>query len=73
METAPATARVASKINRLISAESGHTSLSMNLFVVWMGVYGYTGFLAGNSIGHPILGTLLGLFVGFYTPTMCTI
>ncbi len=36
------------------------------MILPWLLVYGYTGYLAGIGIGHPVLGALLGLLVGLY-------
>ncbi len=46
--------------------ERGHASSEGIFFLIWMSLYGYTGYLVGAGVGHPTVGVVLGLLTGFY-------
>lgn len=46
------------------SSERGFISVNLGMLVIWLLLYGWTGFYAGARLGHPVLGAALGVVVG---------
>ncbi len=46
------------------SSERGFISVNLGMLVVWLFLYGWTGFYAGVRLGRPVLGAVLGIAVG---------
>jgi hypothetical protein len=46
------------------SSERGFVSVNLGMLVLWLVLYGWTGFYAGARFGHPALGAVLGVAVG---------
>ena len=46
------------------SSERGFISVNLGMLVIWLVLYGWTGFYAGARLGHPVLGAALGVAAG---------
>lgn len=46
------------------SSERGFISVNLGMLVIWLLLYGWTGFYAGARLSRPALGTMLGVAVG---------
>lgn len=66
MADSPFSCKTESGPNDRSGTERGAASVSGIVVLLWLFVYGYTGFLAGSAFGHPVIGILLALLVGVY-------